>query len=1149
MKSAELPINENVFNSLITGHSKAKDMESAAGILDIMRNAQLEPSSDTYTALLCGYAENGDIANINKYIEDAEKRATYLGDKDLLDVMFTLAINGHNEHTQALMTKMRKETGFNQDAYNAVLSLVNEGQDDVAYQLMQAMTRPTRPDGTVAPVGFFFLRQLVKNERPVEKLMGIANDMQARKLNEYALSKVTECTLQLGKLEHARACLVEMKRQGLPMRTHYFWPILAAYGQREDGDNVTATLKLMVDMECAPTSETFTDYVLPFLSAVQPLDLLTDMQAIGCQTAQVVNALVMHLLYQNKITEAADLVDKHPVRAQSMRIVRPLAAAYIRSGDLDSCLRLLSHMCEHTAENRERRLKSDHAGQFILDYVQQKKGDGLDVLVTAMAEKNLKISSATAEQVHVMLKGNVPGTVAQVMDGMVSSQVELSPEEEQFSSFITHPREMNVEDLESHLIELKAKNMNVRGVMRHLLIQHCRLKNKERALEIKKELDLEGFRYSVGMYAVLMDLAVSTKDLPLALQYKGQMDMDATDFIIDSHKIINLGGLMLENDKMSDAMQLLVEHSEKRGDAPIKEALSGNAWRLLNVQAMRGDVQGTQALLELLISRGYVQPSNMLMGCPIKAHLVNNDVAGALTTFEEYVKTYKFTPWKNELFRKFIELEDSDSLQKVMDLSSSIHGEMNVLFELAFAFLETGRVKQAKKIVETPGLRAKMDRLENLCEQALKDDKFTVIENIVTITKDLFDIDRDTMYYHLLRSYRKQGDWQKALGVWTTMQEESVTPSDRTLRYLAAQLRESGQPVPFTVADEQPPPQPRRAARPAAATVQAPPSKLLELVKLRDLQGAVDHKKGLEAEGKTLDNKEYSNLIELMLEEEKLKDALALTTEMLQQGTHPYQRVLVFLLSRMHLAGDVDGLQQLVQLMPEALQSRVLIHKHLNVAYVHSGRAEELISQIEDKVKKESPDIYFNGFLFLLKKHPEYLPRVEALANAGHGNLQATLWGHYLMTEQYESADSLAKEHPLVLAHVRVAPICKEALETNNEKMLLNVLERVKGVDRVSSAILLSYLVSLQTRNGDLTGGLQTVMERSKAAGIKPSDMRTGPLSMLKRALEANSQPVPFQVPRARSSNRRNQDSSSSSDSSDSDSDSDSKKKSQPLHS
>lgn len=45
---------------------------------------------------------------------------------------------------------------------------------------------------------------------------------------------------------------------------------------------------------------------------------------------------------------------------------------------------------------------------------------------------------------------------------------------------------MNLEELEAHLIELKSKQMNTRGVLRKLLQIHCRNHNVERALQIKK---------------------------------------------------------------------------------------------------------------------------------------------------------------------------------------------------------------------------------------------------------------------------------------------------------------------------------------------------------------------------------------------------------------------------------------------------------------------------------------------------------------------------------------------------------------------------------------------------------------------------------------------------------------------------------------
>ena len=50
----------------------------------------------------------------------------------------------------------------------------------------------------------------------------------------------------------------------------------------------------------------------------------------------------------------------------------------------------------------------------------------------------------------------------------------------------------------------------------------------------------------------------------------------------------------------------------------------------------------------------------------------------------------------------------------------SVHGEANSLYDLAFAFIEGGKVRQARKILETPGLRANKTRLESKCLYYLK---------------------------------------------------------------------------------------------------------------------------------------------------------------------------------------------------------------------------------------------------------------------------------------------------------------------------------------------------------------------------------------------------------------------------------------------
>lgn len=77
-----------------------------------------------------------------------------------------------------------------------------------------------------------------------------------------------------------------------------------------------------------------------------------------------------------------------------------------------------------------------------------------------------------------------------------------------------------------------------------------------------------------------------------------------------------------------------------------------------------------------------------------------NDLAKAMEQFEWCCQKHRATPWKNELACKMIQAEDAVSLQKLTDLSTQVHGEVNSLYDLVFAFVECGRIRQARKILE-----------------------------------------------------------------------------------------------------------------------------------------------------------------------------------------------------------------------------------------------------------------------------------------------------------------------------------------------------------------------------------------------------------------------------------------------------------------
>jgi len=68
--------------------------------------------------------------------------------------------------------------------------------------------------------------------------------------------------------------------------------------------------------------------------------------------------------------------------------------------------------------------------------------------------------------------------------------------------------------------------------------------------------------------------------------------------------------------------------------------------------------------------------------------------------FLDCVEKYRITPYKGALVTRLIEMEDAQHLQQVMDASIRVHGEMNSLYDLIFSFLECGRIRQAKKVLE-----------------------------------------------------------------------------------------------------------------------------------------------------------------------------------------------------------------------------------------------------------------------------------------------------------------------------------------------------------------------------------------------------------------------------------------------------------------
>uniref|UniRef100_W5K9T3 Uncharacterized protein n=1 Tax=Astyanax mexicanus TaxID=7994 RepID=W5K9T3_ASTMX len=253
MKSKDLPVTEAVFNSLVTGHSRAGDLESAANILSVMRGAGIEPSSDTYVTLLCAYAENGDITKIKEVSLDRE----------LMQVAFSLAKAGHQQHAREILELVKHDIGYIPEAMNLCLSLITLGMEDTAFSVLRSfpILKTESPIEDSLTLGNFFLRHCVNMNKSVEKLVFFCNGLKDVNFHSSPLQFTLHCALESKNTAMAVGLMKVMKKEGFPIRPHYFWPLLVQHQKDKDTAGMVEVLKAMQELDVVPDIDTYSLYV------------------------------------------------------------------------------------------------------------------------------------------------------------------------------------------------------------------------------------------------------------------------------------------------------------------------------------------------------------------------------------------------------------------------------------------------------------------------------------------------------------------------------------------------------------------------------------------------------------------------------------------------------------------------------------------------------------------------------------------------------------------------------------------------------------------------------------------------------------------------------------------------------------------------
>lgn len=139
-------------------------------------------------------------------------------------------------------------------------------------------------------------------------------------------------------------------------------------------------------------------------------------------------------------------------------------------------------------------------------------------------------------------------------------------------------------------------------------------------------------------------------------------------------------------------------------------ALTGNRFHMLcHWYSQHQTMEEFQRLKSTLADRGFFKEVEGAANTLIDFHVNNGDLEQAVQEFERCCREEKRIRRKFHLMSKLIEAEDMDKMQRVLDASITVIGEEKSLYDLAHSLLSEGKLTQAKKVLETPGMRCESD--------------------------------------------------------------------------------------------------------------------------------------------------------------------------------------------------------------------------------------------------------------------------------------------------------------------------------------------------------------------------------------------------------------------------------------------------------
>ncbi|XP_017086788.1 leucine-rich PPR motif-containing protein, mitochondrial [Drosophila eugracilis] len=843
MRERSFALTERNFHALLLGHARNGDLSGAESVLASMRAAGIQPGSSTQAHWFEALVANGQVSQALELVR-AEAGFTAPQLLQMLRGLLT-SKNVDTDLAQQLVKELPREFFTGLDMPHAIRSLciqlVHQERSQVVIKLVGALPAPKFEvqNQNTDEYGTLLLHEFFRARVPLTQTLQFASELVKRNLNTRALHLVVE--LALRRLpSSALHCLEELFAAGEELRPHYFWPLILHHNRRDGESGMLRMVAEMKRLRVECDDETLRQYLLPHLNKTltQPFEAVKALESAGVKPSQVLGPVVSHLLQQHEMTKVLDLLKRYPTRMDIFTLLQPLSSLAVNARATKR-FELFAQVIQ-ALHQKAFQQGQDYVGCLLLQMTgphTRLRQDPSSLLrfLHELRRLEMQVSPAASEALvslaqHATKDTEVIQDIGKTLQRMRNSQLSLPPDASSLhGGFIKHPRDMSLDELECHLVELESKQLNPRGVLRRLLQLSVRSGRLERAQQLLAKCQSLNVHASAGMMASILDLYIKLRDLPRAQESLERLSSNYPAFQIDEHKVIDYAALLVHANQLAAAKQLLQRRAEQHkvvgGDYVIK-----NVWQLLtNVahlatsEKISAEISKsnnvTREMLDFLKNLGYCQSQNALLGPVVREWLLKGNLDAAVAEFQWLANKYKHTPLQFELLSLLVCLGNGDEqelarfpgttaesaqhhLASVTATVSRVHGTSNMNSALLVALAESGKETQLRRLIINPEFRINHELLVKNCEHLGKEGAVRTLLRLARGVRGVQrTVDEQKIYDLLLAQFCRSNDIEAALDLFERLDtDDELKVSQEFLRNLVLLLQVNRAEIPSSIA-------------------------------------------------------------------------------------------------------------------------------------------------------------------------------------------------------------------------------------------------------------------------------------------------------------------------------------------------------------